>query len=229
MDARRFALVSQRMSQIISLLLWESGAIKVDLKDPFKLVSGNYSPIYVNCRQLISDTLFMHLFTAFGYSICRQKHVEVDVVAGSETAGIPFAAYLAQGLNSPMIYVRKGAKDHGLSTLVEGSIGQGSRVLLVDDVITDAGSKLNFVRAISERGGSVKNVLVVFDRQQSGAQTLRDLGIQLHSITNIETSLQVAEEAGLLTEDEFTSVRQYLRDPELWHKGRHLPFSGRAQ
>jgi orotate phosphoribosyltransferase len=216
--------VLSRAREIAAYLLWDIGAIRVNLDEPFKLVSGNYSPIYINCRQAISFPAFMGFFTAFARAICEHRAIDIDVVAGGETAGIPFAAYVAQTLSRPMIYVRKAKKEHGLASLVEGQLKEGSRVLLVEDLITDAESKLHFVEAIRASAGVVNDVLVLFDRGQGGGQILEEHGIRLHAVTDMQTALTVAKDSGLLSKTHFESVREYLRDMHAWHKKYGLPF-----
>lgn len=214
----------QRMSEIATLLLWENGAIKVDIDRPFKLVSGNYSPIYINCRQVISQTSFMQLFVTAAYFICSRNDLSVDIVAGGETAGIPFASYVAQSQSLPMVYVRKKAKGHGIASQVEGSIEESARVLLVEDLITDGGSKINFINAIRAAGGVVDDTLVLFDRLQGGRELLGKEGIKLHAITDMDTALTVAREAELLSSAHLQSVREYLHDPREWHSKKGINF-----
>ena len=175
--------------KVVALQLWQLGAIKVNLSEPFRLASGNYSPIYVNCRQLISTPAFADLFAASARIVCDRREVAFDVIAGGETAGIPFAAFLARSFGSPLVYVRKEAKSHGIASRIEGKIQSGDRVLLVEDLITDAGSKLSFVDAIQESGGAVEDVLVVFDRLQGGKEALHERGMRLHAITDIDTAI----------------------------------------
>ncbi len=210
--------------KVVALQLWQLGAIKVNLSEPFRLVSGNYSPIYVNCRQLISTPAFADLFAASARIACDRREVAFDVIAGGETAGIPFAAFLARSFGSPLVYVRKEAKSHGIASRIEGKIQSGDRVLLVEDLITDAGSKLSFIQAIRESGATVKDVLVVFDRLQGGQEALTQEGIRLHAITDMEMVLYEAEAAELLSTEELTSVRTYLCSPHGWHEERGLTF-----
>jgi orotate phosphoribosyltransferase len=209
-----------------ALQLWELGAIKVDLVKPFRLTSGNYSPLYVNCRQLISSPSFIDLFCASARWLCGNLKVRFDVVAGGETAGIPFAAFLARGFGQPMIYVRKEVKSHGLGSRIEGVLSSGSRVLLVEDLITDAGSKLSFIEAIGSGGGIVEDVLVIFDRLQGGREALGKVGIRLHAVTDLDIALGVSEEAQLLSPEETKAVRDYLEAPERWHQSRGLSYRG---
>ena len=216
--------VRGHIKQIMSLLLWELDAIKLNLDKPFKLVSGNYSPIYINCRFLISNAPFMHLFASFAHWLIMSEGLKIDLVAGGETAGIPFAAYVAESQSLPMIYVRKKTKAHGIASLVEGKIEEGSRVLLVEDLITDAGSKIDFITGIRGAGGVIKETLVLFDRLQGGKESLEKEGVQLYSITDMESALRVANEVGFLTDDDLQSVREYLEDPAEWHHIRNLEY-----
>jgi orotate phosphoribosyltransferase len=207
-----------------ALQLWQLGAVKVSLVQPFKLTSGNCSPIYLNCRQLISSVAFADLFAAAARIIVESENLKFDFLAGGETAGIPFAAFLARTFSKPMVYVRKATKEHGLSSLVEGVLSAGARVLLVEDLITDAGSKLHFVKGIKEAGGTVDDVLVLFDRQQGGREALKDKSILLHAVTDMEIALEVASEIGAISAEVLTSVRDYLASPKAWHTERHLPY-----
>lgn len=216
--------VLPRMREITALLLWDIGAIKVNIDEPFKLVSGNYSPIYINCRLAISNKTLMQFFVAFAQTIREHRRIQVDVVAGGETAGIPFAAYVAQSLSLPMIYVRKAKKGHGIASLIEGHIPKNSNVLLVEDLITDAGSKLHFINAIRATDSLVKNVLVLFDRAQGGGQILEEQGITLHAVTDMVTALAVARNTRIFPETHLESVREYLNDPLKWHEQRGLEF-----
>jgi orotate phosphoribosyltransferase len=219
--------ITATTERLVALYLWHLGAVKVNKDKPFVLTSENYSPIYFNVRQLISSVSFMDLFAAASRHVLAQSHVEFDVVAGGETAGIPFAAFLARAFGKPMVYVRKAAKGHGIPSRVEGTVEPASRVLLVEDLITDAGSKLSFIQGIRDEGADVKNVLVVFDRLQGGREALKDAGIALHALTNLDTALSLAAASGFLQEDEIQAVQHYLRSPQQWHEERGLQFHER--
>jgi orotate phosphoribosyltransferase len=208
----------------VALQLWQLGAVKVSLDEPFKLAAGNYSPIYMNCRQLISSVAFADLFAAAARMIIESEKISFGVLAGGETAGIPFAAFLSRALGKPMVYVRKAIKGHGLASLVEGNLSAGSRVVLVEDLITDAGSKLHFVGGIRAAGGTVEDVLVLFDRQQSGREALKENGIRLHAVTDMKIALEVASEVGMISPDALAAVRVYLTSPKAWHAQRQLPY-----
>ena len=220
--------VLDSVQRVIALQLWQLGAIKINVDEPFKLVSGNYSPIYINCIQLISSPAFLDLFTGATRIVFEHRAIRFDVVAGGETAGIAFAAYVARGFGKPMIYVRKETKEHGISSRIEGDLPQGARVLLVEDLITDAGSKISFIEAIRGMEASVNDVLVVFDRLQGGKEALADEDVALHSLTDIEAALEVAEEIELISLNRLSAVKQYLLSPAKWHDRMGLPFKSQV-
>jgi orotate phosphoribosyltransferase len=212
------------VGQMASRILWDLGAIRVSAEQPFRLTSGNFSPIYINCRRLISDAPSMDMIAAFAHWLCRSVGIQSDVLAGGESAGIPFASYLASRVGKPMVYVRKRPKDHGLASQVEGELLAGARVLLVEDLITDGQSKLEFVAPLRAQGGVVQHCLVVFDRLQGGAESLREHGIQLVSMTDIQQALGVGHAASFLTSGMLQEVREYLAAPEEWHRAKGLAY-----
>lgn len=196
--------------------LWRLGAVRVSVQEPFHLASGALSPLYVNGRQVIGDPAFVRLFVAAAGAVLAAAEVRHDVVAGGETAGIPYAAFLAQAFGMPMAYLRKKPKGYGMGQRVEGALLEGRRVLLVEDLITDGGSKLAFLDAIAEGGGTVEDALVFFDRQQGGQRALSARGVRLHAITDLQTTLDCGVAAGALSADERRTVDRYLESPQDW-------------
>lgn len=215
-----------RLRDAVALYLWRLGAVEVRPGEPFRLASGNWSPIYVNCRRAISEPAFMGLFAATARLLLEARGVEPDAIAGGETAGIPYAAYLASAWGLPMVYVRKKAKGHGIAARVEGRVEPGARVLLVEDLITDGGSKLGFLEALGEVGGEVAHALVLFDREQGGRDFLAERGVELHAVSDRTTALETGVAAGLLTGEDRESVEAYFRDSAAWHTSRGLDHVG---
>jgi len=207
-----------------ALFLWDAGAVRINLKEPFRLASGNFSPIYVNCRRVISSPTFMSLYTTMVRLMQETEGFTMDMVAGGETAGIPYAAYLGSALSLPMLYVRKTKKGYGLAKLVEGSVRSGAKVLLVEDLITDAGSKLHFIKVLRAAGCTVTDVLVLFDRGQGGCEALAKEGVTLRSVVDMDRALAVADEYELVECDDLESVRLYLADPDDWHRRMELEY-----
>ena len=208
------------MSEVASLHLWKLGAIQINVEHPYKLVSGNYSPIYINCRKLISSPTFIHFFVSYVDLIIKNNKLEVDVVAGGESAGIPFASFVSNSINIPMVYVRKKAKEHGISSLVEGQLKKDDKVVLIEDLITDAGSKLNFIEAIKNEGADINTVIVVFDREQGGKERLKEMDIKLYSLTNFSSCLKVGEIMKLININELSSINEYLHNPVEWGENK---------
>lgn len=217
------------VQRAVAMQLWQLGAVKVNVKRPFRLVSGSYSPVYVNCRQLISSPIFLDTFILAARILYEQRQIVFDVVAGGETAGIPFASFVAQRFGQPLVYVRKAVKTHGIAARVEGVLSKGVRVLLIEDLITNAASKLGFIEAIRDSGGTVADVLVVFDRLQGGREALESEGIRLHAIADMNLALSVAESAGLLSRQDLYEVKEYLRDPEKWSKRSGVTEGGTSR
>ncbi len=217
-------MIRSDISRIVSIILWDVSTIKVSLQNPFKLASGNMSPIYIDCRIPISHTAARHMITTCALWLYEDQKLDADYIAGGESAGIPYAAWLADRLGKPLIYVRKQAKGYGACAQIEGDIKPGKSVLLNEDLITDGGSKLSFASGIRKSECIIKNCLVVFDRQQSGRETLAEENIALHSMTDMETSLKVGLEGGYISEQELKSVKEYLENPALWHTERGLSF-----
>ena len=216
--------ILSRLRQAAALLLWERGAVKVNSLEPFTLASGNVSPIYVDCRVVISSPRFLGLWSAIAAMLIERRGADIDVIAGGETAGIPYAACLAQALGKPLVYIRKKPKGYGTGSRIEGALDPGSRVLLVEDLITDGGSKIGFLEAIRQADCHIDHVLVLFDRQQGGAELLAAHGVELHSVTDRATAFSVASTLGLATEDERLSTEEYFRDPQAWHTKRGFAY-----
>ena len=145
-------------------MLIEVEAVRFSAKVPFKFTSGWASPVYIDCRKLISYPRVRHTLMDFAASeITRNIGFEsIDSIAGGETAGIPFAAWIADRMMLPMQYVRKKAKGFGRNAQIEGDFENNSHILLVEDLTTDGNSKIKFCEALREAGAKVDHTFVVF-------------------------------------------------------------------
>ena len=201
-------------------LLMDIEAVLFRPDDPFTFTSGRASPVYVDCRKVISyprarGTLMDLAVEMIDREIGRDA---VDVVAGGETAGIPFAAWIAERLDRPMIYVRKQPKGFGRNARIEGTFAEGARVLLVEDLATDGGSKLSFVDAVRTAGGEIAHTVVLFHYGifPQGIAALKQHGVSLHALATWWDALAVAEERGYLAAEGLAAVRAFLEDPNAW-------------
>ncbi len=190
----------------------------------FTLTSGKKSPVYVDCRKIISYPDIASFVTE---SACRLlAHKNFDAVAGGETAGIPFAAWVAAKMNKPMLYVRKKPKGFGLGARIEGVMPEGRagkkpNVLLVEDHATDGKSKISFVEALREAGATCNDAFVVFyyDIFPDAAKALHEKGIELHALATWRDALASAEQQGFLDSPSVAhEVRAFLDDPDGWQR-----------
>jgi orotate phosphoribosyltransferase len=142
----------------------------------------------------------------------------LDALAGGETAGIPFAAWLAERTHLPMQYVRKKPKGFGRDARIEGYLNAGDRVLLVEDLATDGGSKISFVDALRDADAKVEHCFVIFfyDIFPAARQIMADAGITLHYLTTWRDVLAVAAEKDMLASEQIKTIEAFLDDPAAW-------------
>ena len=214
------AAAPSETARTTAAILLEIEAVLFRPDEPFIFTSGRASPVYVDCRRIISfPEARAKLMDLAVETIRRDIGAEnLDVVAGGETAGIPFAAWIAERLDLPMVYIRKKPKGFGRNAQIEGTFAEGDRVLLVEDLATDGGSKLNFIEAVRKAGGEMTHCFVVFHYgifPQSVA-ALAARGVTLHGLATWWDALAVAEERGYLPGDGAAQVRAFLEDPETW-------------
>jgi len=212
-DAAEIARLSARM-------LLEIKAVHFNATEPFKLASGLPSPTYIDCRKLISyPRIRSTLMDFLSVTVMRNAGFEAfDNIAGGETAGIPFAALVAERLALPMTYVRKKPKGYGRNARIEGEMSEGQRVLLVEDLTTDGGSKLSFVDAIRETGATCGHTAVIFYYGifPETEKTLGDHGIALHHLCTWWDVLAEARRMAAFDASTLDGVEAFLNDPRGW-------------
>ena len=215
---------AEEMARLTARMLLEIEAVHFNAAEPFTLASGLPSPTYIDCRKLISyPRIRATLMDFLTVTVMRNAGFEVfDNIAGGETAGIPFAALVAERLGLPMTYVRKKPKGYGRNARIEGAMTEGQRVLLVEDLTTDGGSKLSFVDAIRDTGATCAHTAVIFYYGifPQTEKTLGDHGITLHALCTwwdvlAEAKAQKAFDAPTLTE-----VEAFLKAPKDWQDAR---------
>jgi orotate phosphoribosyltransferase len=208
-------------AQIAASILLEIEAVLIRPQEPFTFTSGRKSPVYVDCRKIIGFPRARARLMDMGVEALYNNvgHEAFDVVAGGETAGIPFAAFIAERMSLPMAYIRKKPKGFGRDAQIEGVIKEGDRVLLVEDLATDGGSKLNFVNAIRTAGAQCDHTFVVFHYGifPEGIKKLSDEGVTLHGLTTWWDVIALAEEKGYVDEAGAKIVRDFLDNPDKWN------------
>ena len=214
----------EEISRLTARMLWEIGAVHFMDDKPFIFASGLPSPVYIDCRKLISfPRIRSTLMDFLAVTIMREGGFEAyDNIAGGETAGIPFGAMIAERLALPMTYVRKKPKGYGRNARIEGVMTEGQRVLLVEDLTTDGGSKLSFVDAIRETGATCNATAVIFYYGifEGVEKALGDHGVQLMYLCTWWDVLAEAKARGAFDAETLDGVEEFLRSPAEW-QARH--------
>jgi orotate phosphoribosyltransferase len=204
----------------IAKILLDAKAVKVSVNPPFTWNTGFLAPIYCDNRLLISYPKERSLVIKGFKELIEQNNLEFDVLAGTATAGIPWASFLAAELDKPMVYVRAQPKDYGKAKQVEGFMEKGSRVLIVEDLISTGRSSLTSAKACQrEYDARIVAVVAIFDYQmQLAKQSFADANINLLALSNFSALVKVAAEQKYLTEEEKNNALSWGADPEAWHK-----------
>lgn len=212
------------IARLTARMLLEIKAVNFNTDEPYTLASGLPSPSYIDCRKLISyPRIRATLMDFLTITVMRDAGFEAfDNIAGGETAGIPFAALVAERMGLPMTYVRKKAKGYGKNARIEGEMTEGQRVLLVEDLTTDGGSKLSFVDAIRDTGASCAHTAVIFYYGifPETEKTLGDHGVALHHLCTWWDVLDEAKDQGAFSPETLAEVEAFLREPRAWQKAR---------
>ncbi len=215
-------LDKKTIAELAARMYLDTGALRFMQDKPFIFTSGWASPVYNDSRWLISfpdvrSTLMDFMVSAISRDIGRDR---IDAVAGGETAGIAFAAWVADRLNLPMQYVRKKPKGFGRGAQIEGQLIPGQRVLLVEDLATDGRSKVNFVKAIRDAGGTCDHCTVLFfyDIYKDSKRVLGDIGVTLHYLTTWWDVLAVAKASGKYDPKLLGEIETFMNDPAGWSK-----------
>src|SRR3989339_967419 len=185
--------------------LFAKGCIKFG---DFELKHGSHAPIYIDLRSVVS---YPTLLTALGERLGKlMSKLDFDVIAGLPYAGLPIALATSFASGWPMIYPRKEIKDYGTKKRVEGVYVSGQIAVVVDDVITDGGAKLELIDPLLESGLIIRDVVVVVDRGQGGKEKLVAHGYKLHSIFTLRELVEFYRKERMTTEHEFRIAIKYL-------------------
>jgi orotate phosphoribosyltransferase len=208
------------VAELTARMLLEVQAVHFRPDEPFRFTSGLASPVYIDCRKLISYPRIRTTLMDFAASTILQEigFEALDAIAGGETAGIPFAAWIADRLTMPMQYVRKKAKGFGRGAQIEGDFKDGARILLVEDLATDGRTKIRFCEALRAAGLTVNHTFVIFhyDIFPQTKAMLGEYGIQMHALATWWDVIRVAQERNMLHSKTVDEVMGFLRAPEEW-------------
>lgn len=207
-------------SRRVAEMLLQIGAVQFRPNKPFRLASGKPSPVYVDCRRIISfpeirSQIMEHLVALIRKISETQKF---DCIAGGETAGIPFAAFVAERLQLPMAYIRKKPKGYGRNARIEGIVESGKNILLIEDLATDGGSKLRFVEAIRGMEAICQHTAVIlgYGIFPNKEKELAAAGIELHRLCNLRDVWTAAKDQQRLQGEAIEVIHAFIENPRDW-------------
>jgi len=208
------------IADMTAKMMLEVQAVHFSEGKPFIFTSGWASPVYIDCRKLISYPRVRSTLIDFATAtVLRDVGFEqFDTVAGGETAGIPYAAWIADRLALPMQYVRKKPKGFGRNAQIEGDIREGARTLLVEDLTTDGRSKVNFCKALRDAGAVVDHVFVMFyyDIFPESKKILKEINVSLHHLATWWDVLRVVKQGKYFQATAIDEVERFLNAPAKW-------------
>ena len=213
-------MLDQNYENAVAEILINIGSVKFSFHKPFTLTSGLKSPVYVDCRKIISFVKERNKILDYATKYFEEHKINFDIMAGGETAGIPYAAYLSDSLQKPMIYVRKKPKGFGNDQQIEGHYKKNQKAILIEDLATDGGSKIVFIEALRKAELLVSDVFVIFyynifDIKNS---PLASSNINIHYLATWKNIIDVISKKNLYTNENIDNLNSYLQNPSRWRK-----------
>ncbi|RBR31457.1 orotate phosphoribosyltransferase [Enterococcus cecorum] len=207
--------MSLSIEQQVAQNLLAIKAVFLSPNEPFTWASGIKSPIYCDNRLTMSFPKVRRLIAKGLAEKIKKQFPEVEVIAGTATAGIPHAAWVAEILDLPMVYIRSKAKDHGKGNQIEGQITPGQKMVVIEDLISTGGSVLEACQAAKREGADVLGVAAIFTYElPKGATNFNTAKLPLVTLTNYTTLIQTALEEGYISEADLALLTAWKHDPE---------------
>lgn len=204
----------KNLQEIVAENLLKIKAVFLKPNDPFTWASGIKSPIYCDNRLTLSHVEVRKVVEEGLASIIKEHFPTCEVVMGTSTAGIPHAAYVSEILNLPMGYVRGGAKDHGRQNQIEGVVPVGKDVVVIEDLISTAGSSIEVVNILREAGCNVLGIASIFTYNlKKGTERLAAANVVNHSLSNFEVLAKVAAENNYIAQEDLAKVLKFQSNP----------------
>lgn len=204
----------EKLEVLVARNLLKIKAVFLRPNDPFTWASGIKSPIYCDNRLTLSYVETRKVVEEGLAQIIKEYYSTCEVVMGTSTAGIPHAAYVSEILNLPMGYVRGGAKDHGRGNQIEGAIPVGKDVVVIEDLISTAGSSIEVVNILREAGCNVLGIASIFTYNlKKGIDRLNEANVKNYSLSNFETLARVAVEENYIAQEDLEKVLKFQKNP----------------
>lgn len=201
----------------IAEFLLQIKAIKLQPEQPFTWASGWKSPIYCDNRKTLSYPQIRTFIRQQFVSLINEKFATPDVIAGVATGGIAIGALVAQEMGLPFVYIRSEAKKHGLTNMIEGELTSGQNVVVIEDLISTAGSSLKAVEALREKGANVKGMVAIFTYGFDIAnEKLKEANCITNSLCDYNTLIEVALKHEYINESDLESLQNWRENPSIW-------------
>ena len=207
-------------SERIAEFLLSIGAVRLSPKEPFTWTSGIKAPIYCDNRMIYSHPDARDFVVQALVSRVKALHVPPDVIAGTATAAIGWAALVADRMKLPLVYVRSKAKEHGTKKRIEGDLRPGRHIVVIEDLISTGGSSVSTVEALREEGkGTVSDIVSIFSYEfEAAREAAMEMSVQLHPLSVITMLIRVAVAQNRISEEEAGMVQEFVEEPERWGK-----------
>lgn len=204
----------EKLEEIVAKELLKIKAVFLKPNEPFTWASGIKSPIYCDNRLTLSYVDTRKIIEEGLADLVKKYYPTVEVIMGTSTAGIAHAAYVSELLKLPMGYVRAGAKDHGRGNQIEGVVPVGKNVVVIEDLISTAGSSLEVVDILKEAGANVLGIASIFTYGlEKGLIRLKNANVINHSLSNFETLVRVAAEEKYISKEDISKVLKFRKNP----------------
>ena len=197
--------------------LLQINAVKLSPEKPFTWASGWRSPIYCDNRKVLSHPFIRDYIKSELCNVVFERYSGADLIAGVATAGIAWGAMVADQLKLPFIYVRPKPKEHGLGNQIEGEYNQGQKVVIIEDLVSTGKSSLQVVEVLKKEGLGIQGMVSIFNYQfDAGTQAFEKAGVDLVSLTDYTTLLQLAEQKGFIQPAQQEILLNWRKDPANW-------------
>jgi orotate phosphoribosyltransferase len=205
------------IAESIAQVALEIGAIRINAQQPFTWASGYKMPIYNDNRLLLGNAQNRTLVSKGFQGLLKKCSIDVEVIAGTATAGIPYATTLADLLQVPMIYVRSASKSHGMGNKIEGILKKNQQVLVIEDLISTGGSAVNALTTVREAGGIVDHCFSIFSYGfPESLEKFKSVSCQVHSILDFSELLKVAQSTQDISSNDIQTLQSWQKSPFKW-------------
>ena len=206
--------MNKNLAYEVASSLLKIKAVFLRPNEPFTWASGIKSPIYCDNRLTLSYPEIRDIIENGLVELIKEYYPTCEVVMGTSTAGIPHAAYVSSILNLPMGYVRGGAKDHGRGNQIEGVVPKGKNVVVIEDLISTAGSSIEVVNILKEAGCNVLGIASMFSYElKKGIDRLKEANVINHSLSNFTTLIEVSNQMGYIEEKDVSKIKKFQNNP----------------